>query len=700
MAMAMHNDNEAHMNDRSKDQNQEYSLIPRTSSETAAPIAKVLNTDAPVPYISQPSNAAHNFSTTPFSGRLVDLLLDTPESPAVREKFDYLSAEVRPAESTHSVIQLPKLPQLAAKKTQRPRIPPLLQGLHQPPPLPPSNRLFPPITSDKSVFSNGSRDRGSFDSRSGTNLSPVKSGSAISTSTAASNNDDSRGESGLQESRAVNNNPNTGEPDVLENTTSSKDKVLDDVQSKPGRRRRRWSEQETKDLLVGVSRYGIGSWKKILQSPDFNFHGRTAVDLKDRFRVCCPSETSKTGKPNQRKPVAELPSHLSPKALAPLSEVDGHNHRVSNGNALSQPEAEPAKKQKASHSTLVASQMADIGISGPFVRRSRRPQCKFSSLDDSNLLKGFEKYGSVWRAICDDAELGFGTRRPTDLRDRFRIKFPEKFAKSGHKVKAKHDKIISEQQAANKEREQQTQLHQTEDATPPQSAKRNSWYSSEMERLAKPSESLPDMTFLSPPNPTSKSNDNTPYTFNPFPAMFEDYGSLEHDEFSNSPIILNRDILQWADANHTSSYNQVMTHGTADQTSRSSNPIDGNHFNNTWAGFQARSTDLSITSFPSTSSRPSLPNELPSHSRSTSLIMTATHTNTIANANASPNNLVPNSTAKNNDMLKTPNLPYIVFPYVPAASARNTLHNLPTPADLLSGVEDDALGSMMESFQR
>ena len=34
--------------------------------------------------------------------------------------------------------------------------------------------------------------------------------------------------------------------------------------------------------------------------------------------------------------------------------------------------------------------------------------------------------------------------------------------------------------------------------------------------------------------------------------------------------------------------------------------------------------------------------------------------------------------------MRTPNLPNIVFPYVPNASARNAVHNLPAPADILS----------------
>ncbi|CBX94990.1 hypothetical protein IAQ61_008429 [Plenodomus lingam] len=700
MATRTGNDNHHGLvSDRSKDQNQEHSSFPRTGSDTAAPIAKVLNNDAPAPYIAQPSNPAHNFSTKPFSGRLIDLLLDTPASPTVRERVDYLPAEARPADSNHSVIQLPKLPQLAAKKTQRPRIPPLLQGLHQPPPLPPSDRLFPPITSDKNAFTNSSRDRGSFDSRAGTRLSPpVKTNGAFNTATAVSNNDESCREKNLQKSRTGTNIPDTEETHGSHDTTSSRERVQEGVPSKPGRQRRRWSKQETKDLLVGVSRYGIGSWKKILQSPDLNFHGRTAVDLKDRFRVCCPSEASKKNKSKQRSSATESQNDLSSKVLAPLSEANRPHHQNPNGDALSPPEPEPKKKRKSGSNT-VALQLADIGISGPFAKKYRRPQCKFSAVDDLNLLKGFEKHGSVWRAICDDAELGLGTRRPTDLRDRFRIKYPEKFAESGHKLKAKHDKIISEQRAANKEREQQTQSLQADETTSPQSAKRITCYTSEVERLTRPNDSLPDMTFLSPPNQTSRSNDNTPYTFNPFPAMFDDYGSLEHDEFSNSPIILNRDILQWADANHTSSYNQVLAHGTGDQPSRSSNTMDGNHLNNTWNAFPPRSTDLSKTALPSTcipSSRPSLPNELPTHTPSTSLTMPTTHTTTNAN---NPSHLGATAPAKNS-LPQTPNLPTIVFPHVPAASARNTLHNLPTPADLLLGVEEDAPGFLMDSFSR
>ena len=50
------------------------------------------------------------------------------------------------------------------------------------------------------------------------------------------------------------------------------------------RLRRRWTEEETNDLIKGVEIYGIGKWKKIINHDDFSFHQeRTPVDLKDRW---------------------------------------------------------------------------------------------------------------------------------------------------------------------------------------------------------------------------------------------------------------------------------------------------------------------------------------------------------------------------------------------------------------------------------
>ncbi|KAI8870971.1 hypothetical protein GQ42DRAFT_113105, partial [Ramicandelaber brevisporus] len=51
------------------------------------------------------------------------------------------------------------------------------------------------------------------------------------------------------------------------------------------RKPRKWTEQETKDLLKGCQKYGLGAWKRILRDTEFHFDNRTSVDLKDRFRT-------------------------------------------------------------------------------------------------------------------------------------------------------------------------------------------------------------------------------------------------------------------------------------------------------------------------------------------------------------------------------------------------------------------------------
>lgn len=51
------------------------------------------------------------------------------------------------------------------------------------------------------------------------------------------------------------------------------------------RARRKWTEQETNDLILGCHEHGVGNWKKVLDDPRFNFNGRSSVDLKDRYVI-------------------------------------------------------------------------------------------------------------------------------------------------------------------------------------------------------------------------------------------------------------------------------------------------------------------------------------------------------------------------------------------------------------------------------
>jgi hypothetical protein len=79
------------------------------------------------------------------------------------------------------------------------------------------------------------------------------------------------------------------------------------------------------------------------------------------------------------------------------------------------------------HTTL-----ASLGIPEPQVtkskRRSRRP---FTTAEDEALLKGYAVHGFQWTLIQQDARLNLSHRKATDLRDRFRTKFPHAYRDGG-----------------------------------------------------------------------------------------------------------------------------------------------------------------------------------------------------------------------------------------------------------------------------
>ena len=61
------------------------------------------------------------------------------------------------------------------------------------------------------------------------------------------------------------------------------------VNNKPQRTWKKWSDEETQQLLKGVAKHGAGKWKEICADPELRFRDRRPMDLKDRFRICFPN---------------------------------------------------------------------------------------------------------------------------------------------------------------------------------------------------------------------------------------------------------------------------------------------------------------------------------------------------------------------------------------------------------------------------
>jgi hypothetical protein len=166
---------------------------------------------------------------------------------------------------------------------------------------------------------------------------------------------------------------------------------------------RKWTDDETKHLFQGVVKHGLGKWKSILEDASFSFENRTAVDLKDRYRVC-------TSGPNKIRHVIEAQRAGEPLTPSSSSTI---NMRVGSKKTTDETEAH------ASSSSPPPEAPSTKRTAGRRVRRA------WTSDEDENLLKGVVKHGFQWTAIHDDKELDLSHRKATDLRDRIRNKFPE-----------------------------------------------------------------------------------------------------------------------------------------------------------------------------------------------------------------------------------------------------------------------------------
>ncbi|KZF20478.1 hypothetical protein L228DRAFT_28727 [Xylona heveae TC161] len=202
------------------------------------------------------------------------------------------------------------------------------------------------------------------------------------------------------------------------------------------RPRKKWTEEETDDLLRGVALFGIGCWKKILSHSEFTFNNRSSIDLKDRFRTCCPDAYRKhmnnTPSDGQSPSAGRIAGDIGGTSVKPLASILTENILIAS-EPTSNPSPSSSKPRKSRSHRKNPEDLARLGIEGPFRKAARRERRAFRQEEDEDLLKGYNKYGPMWSRIRNDPSFNLGERRATDLRDRFRNRYPEKYAEAGFK---------------------------------------------------------------------------------------------------------------------------------------------------------------------------------------------------------------------------------------------------------------------------
>lgn len=309
-------------------------------------------------------------------------------------------------------VQLPQPPkkQKAAKQV----VPPIIQGLFEPPP---QAALFPPISS--SSF---------HDSHGRNTLNPVL----------------------LIKPQEVKRAPRIEEVEVAEEVVvpvvgpKAVSKEKSQKSKKDVKARKKWTEEETNNLLLGVSKHGIGRWTDIIEDSSFSFNNRSAVDLKDRFRTCCPAELR--GKPLASRQAIDQARNLTQKSKSSLMSENILIDYEAPGRPLPSDGVEvvPKKGGKSRAHRKKLEDLAQIGIAAPFkssLRRERRP---FTPQDDYEIELGYAKYGPAWTRIQSDSQFHLQSRQATDLRDRWRNMTSEKTAEKSRAEGTATDRVAAD----------------------------------------------------------------------------------------------------------------------------------------------------------------------------------------------------------------------------------------------------------------
>lgn len=277
-------------------------------------------------------------------------------------------------------------------------------------------------------------------------------------------------------SLTVGNSKKTSIEDAQTPTEADSDEPMSPKTRGRSRRNvRKWTEGETNDLLKGVVKCGIGNWTAILSQPELKFNKRTAANLRDRFRVCCPwaygsalsneakkpphntlsnalmnaetTDSSSVGKillpdPRPVKPVTESGSAVAESTINPTVDAPSRTGPAATETTTAtkldpdelnrRAKLSPTVRSEPTSSERSKSTLDSMGFEEPyFTKSTRRCRRAFTAAEDEAILKGYAVHGFQWSLIQQDRRLNLYHRKPTDLRDRFRTRFPNSYREGG-----------------------------------------------------------------------------------------------------------------------------------------------------------------------------------------------------------------------------------------------------------------------------
>lgn len=398
---------------------------PNNLSHTSRPghVSQVTPLDSINRHHKLPKHSNASSKPTASSMPLAEVLNSEQNVAVVKESLAFLLQDQggrrKRKDDNNDRLKLPQLP-APAKKVRRPRIPPLLPGLYEPPP---DAGLFPAITTDAPA-------------PAAPPLPPPNTGSKPPVSVPEASPAPPVAEAKQKEPQ-----PKAPESVILQYEGVDDGDVDESlgfmVLDFPGitmapaktpkkskdKKMRMWTTEETKALAQGAHDHGIGNWTTILNFNREVFKHRSAHDLKDRFRTCYPEQYKNSTKPRGAAAAAPVNANEAPKE---------HTNQPAAKSATTQKAVgKPSKRKQRTGKDDVAR----LGIDATTFKQSgRRARLAYSTDEDEALLKGVTKHGRNWQKIRADSELKLSDRTATDLRDHFRLKLSKPYTDAGGKL--------------------------------------------------------------------------------------------------------------------------------------------------------------------------------------------------------------------------------------------------------------------------